>query len=419
VSGAPLEAVFDIGNSANIRQRVSVLMIDSDFTDVVVCTFWLEPAAPMRTYRMRAHTNRPWANAAIYFYAATTASFAANGGFLRLDNVSYNFNASGSHVRTDCVDPTSPPPPGGAESASLLANGDFSAGLAPWTTFGTITGGVTNGVFEFIRTAGLPAGVLLQPTGAAVAANEFLTATVDLGNSSPMSKRVTLLIHSNDFSDLSACTFVLPAGLPLSTYQMKMRATRAWAAGIGTGATLSIYGATVGLDQWIRIDNASLRRTPGSAIQGTECLEPVEVLVPPAFRTAAGVSTPGFGDPGLRLDGGRVFRPGVAQWTSGADGSGLRELRLSQAVDLRGATTARLAFASSLATPSGEAEVQVSLDGEDWTTVARVPPGDAWTDVDVDLSEYAGQWIHVRFVYHPAGGETAIWRVGDVRVTRK
>ena len=106
--------------------------------------------------------------------------------------------------------------------------------MASWGTFGTITGGVTNGVFEFIRTAGLPAGVLIQTTGAAVSANEFLTATLDLGNSSPVRKRVTILIHSNDFSDLSACTFFLPPGLPLSTYQMKMRATKAWAAGAST-----------------------------------------------------------------------------------------------------------------------------------------------------------------------------------------
>jgi hypothetical protein len=404
VSGGPLEAAFDLGNSANIRQRVSVLMIDADFSDVVVCTFWLEPAAPMRTYRMRSHTNRPWANAALYFYAATTASFAANGGFLRLDNVTYNHNASGSGVRTDCVDPTSPPPPGGAESASLIANGAFSAGVAPWSTFGTITGGVTNGVFEFIRTAGQPAGVVLQATGAAVSANEFLTATVDLGNSSPVHKRVTLLIHSNDFSDLSACTFVLPAGLPLATYQMKMRATLAWASGTGTGATLSIYGATVGLDQWIRLDNASLRRTPGSAIQGTECLEPPEVL---------------GGQTGVRpgSDQGQTrVRPGSNQGQTPVVASPDGTLRLRRPLDLRGTATARLAFASSLATPAGEPEVQVSLDGEAWTTVARVPPGETWTDIEVDLSAYAGHTLHVRFVYVRGDGDIQAWRVGNVRV---
>ncbi len=397
VSGGPLEAVFDLGNSANIRQRVSVLLIDADFSDVTVCTFWLDPSAPMRTYRMRSHTNRSWANAAIYFYAATTASFAANGGYLRLDNVSYNYNATGSSTRTDCVDPTSPAPPGGGDSANLLANGDFSAGQAPWATFGTITGGVTNGVFEFIRTSGLPAGVLLQATGAAVSQNEFLTATVDLGNSSAARKRVTFLIHSNDFSDLSACTFVLPPGLPLSTYQMKMRATRPWAAGTSTGATLSIYGATVGTDQWIRVDNASLRRTPGSAIQGTECLEPPEILPPPGFMVSDGGQT-------------RVRR--------GSD-EGQTARPLVRPFDLRGTSTVRLAFASSLASADGEAVVQVSLDGQTWETVARVPPGEAWTDIDVDLSAFAGHEVQVRFVYAPAEDNAPVWRVGNIRVIRK
>jgi hypothetical protein len=212
VSGTPLAAQFDLGNSATIRQRVSVLMLDSNFSDLSVCTFWIEPGAPMQTYRMRTHTTKPWANAAIYFYAATTNSVNTNGGYLRLDNVSMNYNPTGSELRTECEDPTSPAPPGGAAGANLLTNGDFSAGLAPWNTLFTITGQVTNGVFEFIRTAGLPGGVVLQPTGAPAAVNEFFTATFDLGNSSPVRKRVTLLLHSNDFTDLAACTFWLPPG---------------------------------------------------------------------------------------------------------------------------------------------------------------------------------------------------------------
>ncbi len=428
VTGTPIEATFDLGNSANIRKRISVLLIDADFSDITVCTFWLEAAAPMRTYRMRTHTTKSWANASVYFYAASTGTFATNGGYYRLDNVSLNFNPNGSNVRTDCVDPTSPLPPGGAESASLLTNGDFSAGLAPWTTFGTITGQVTNGVFQFIRNAGLPAGVVLQATGAAVALNEFLTATFDLGNSSPIRKRVTVLIHANDFSDLAACTFWLPPGLPLSTYQMKMRATKAWAAGAGTGAALSIYGATVGTDQWIRLDNASLTRTPGSAIQGTECLEPIEVVTPPFFREGAGRSggqarAPAAAQSPARPPGAsfaRVnFDAAPGEWMTMVDALGARVLRWQRPIDLTGVADARLVFASSVAGPPGAAEVQVSLDGITWHALARVPPDEAWTEVDVDLSEYAGHAILVQFVYATAGGEPAIWRVRNVRVTRR
>ncbi len=44
-------AQFDLANSSTVRKRISVLVIDSNFSDITVCTFWLAPNAPMRTYR--------------------------------------------------------------------------------------------------------------------------------------------------------------------------------------------------------------------------------------------------------------------------------------------------------------------------------------------------------------------------------
>ncbi len=394
VSVSALQAQFDLGNSAPIRQRVSVLILDSDFSDLSFCTFWLEPSAPMRTYRMRAHPTRLWANAAIYFYAATTNSSTTNGGYLRLDNVSLGANPDGSQRRTECEDPTSPPPtPGAPASASLIVNGDFSGGMASWVTLFTIVSQVSNGVFEFIRTAGLPGGVLLQQTGAAVAANEFLTATLDLGNSSPVRKRVTVVIHAADFTDLAACTFWLPPGLPLSTYQVRMRATTEWAAGAGTGATVSVFGATVGLDQWIRLDNVSLHRTPGFPIGGTECLEPSEILAPVTVPSVDRTATPAAS--------GRLS---------------VTQLGGASPLLVDASTGTSLAFASSMDGSLSYAEVQVSLDGLIWRTIARVAPDEAWTDVEIDLSEYAGHRLYVRFVYAPQPDETAIWRVGNVRI---
>ena len=45
-----------------------------------------------------------------------------------------------------------------------------------------------------------------------MAANQILTATFQLGNSSGVRKRVTVILHDSDFCDLSACTFWLAAG---------------------------------------------------------------------------------------------------------------------------------------------------------------------------------------------------------------
>jgi hypothetical protein len=390
IAHSPVEATFDIGNSANTRQRMSVLVLDADFSDVSVCTFWLDAFAPLRTYRMRTHPTKPWTNAAIYFYAATTASQASHGGFLRLDNVTLSVNATGSDTSTECVDPTVPPPPGGVESASLVLNGDFNQGMSFWQTYGTITSAVAGGVFLFIRNPGQPAGVMFQQTGASVAPNEFLTARFDLGNSSLVRKRVTVVVHANDFSDLAACTFWLPPSLPRLPFVMRMRATRAWNPGPLTGATLSVYGATVGADVWMELDNVTLTRSPGAAIQGTECIEPDLGAASTAATTASSrasiAATPGA----------------AAPRTTDANGS---------AGALGGVT-------SWMADASAPIEVQTSRDGEHWLTVARVPPGGDWTDVELALGEVQGEAVRVRLVYALPAATPAGWRVISLRIVR-
>ncbi len=399
--GTPLVAQFDLGNSGTSRKRVSVLMIDSDFSDIAVCTFWLEPASPMRVFRMRAHTTKPWTNAAIYFYAATTGDAAATGGYLRLDNVTMNYDPSGSALRTECVDPTAPVPPGGPNGPDLIVNGSFDAPFgSPWGTFGQINGSVNNGVFEFVKLAGSPAGVVLQPTTLGMAANQFLTAHLDLGNSSAMRKRVTVLVHDADFSDLAGCTFWLPPGLPLSTYQMRLRVTKAW-----TNATLSIYPASTGLEPWIRLDNVSLRRTPSLDINGTECLEPAEVLVPPSLT--------GFAAPG------GVTLPSRSPQRDEHATTGDEWARRRLPIDLDAVSGATLMFSSSFTGSAGTAEVQVSLDGVTWITLAEVPPGTEPGDVGVDLGAFAGRPLWVQFAFTPPPGESGAWLVTDVRVIRR
>ena len=279
---ATLTAQFDLGNSDGVRKRISVLLIDSNFSDIAVCTFWLPPGSPLQTYRMRSHTTKPWSNAAIYFYAASAGS---SGGRYRLDNVSLQHTAGGSTTRTDCVDPLAPSPPGGPSSFDLLTNGTFDAGMAAWSTFGQITHQLTQGVFEFVRPAGTPSGVIFQPSGAPTSTGEIIEAKLDLGNSSAVRKRVTVLLHDLDFSDLQACTFWVPPGLSLSTFTMRIYVAEGWG-----NATLSVYPATVGTQPWMRLDNVSLKRTPAGPVLGTECVEPA-VLASPSGLTTASTTT--------------------------------------------------------------------------------------------------------------------------------
>jgi hypothetical protein len=373
--GAPIVASFDLGNSMNSRRRVSVLIHDADFSDLHVCTLWLAPNAPMRTYTMRTHTTKAWANATISFYAATAGS---DGGFYRVDNVSLMYSPAGAGDQTGCVDPAVPAPPGGLAGGNLIANGDFSGGMASWGTFGQIVSQVAGGVFEFHRPPGTPAGVLLQGTGQAMTSGQILTATFDLGNSSLVRKRVTVLLHDGDFSDLVACTFWLPPASPLGTFVIRAYATKAWA-----NATLSVYPATVGPEQWIRLDNVMLQRTPATAIVGVECYEPG--ATPPApFGASAEPGGVAFGNaPAETVES----RAGAADGRSRRASAGFAD-HLSAGTRLR------------YWLPPGYTgfEIQISTDGETWQTVSVFEPSGRWRLVTVDPDEWSETAVYVRVV---------------------
>jgi sugar lactone lactonase YvrE len=265
---ASLQAQFALGNNSSVRKRISVLVLDSDFSDLSVCTFWLPANLPLTTYGIRTYTTKAWTNASIYFYAATDG---ANGGAYQVDNVGLWVQTGGPVQATTCIDPLTPAASLDAPGPTMLVNGDFGSGaLSPWGVFGTITYQIGSGVFEFIRPNNtLPAGVVFQATNQAVAANQVLTSTFQLGNSSLVRKRVTVILHDSDFSDLSACTFWLAPQQQMSTYEVRTYATKPWA-----NAMISFYPATTDTQQWIRLDAATLKRTPGMTNTGTRCIEP-------------------------------------------------------------------------------------------------------------------------------------------------
>jgi hypothetical protein len=262
---APIRATFDLGNSDVVRKRVSVVIHDEDFSDLAVCTFWLDPMQNVTSYVMQTHTTEAWTGATISFYAATTG----NGGFYQLDNVTMTEAPSQAAERTDCFDANAPTA-GGTISADLLTNGDFSSGLSSWIVFGMIASRVMNNVFEFFRLPGLPSGVLLQGSGDAMVADQRMLSTFNLGNSSNLRQRVTVVLHKEDFADLHVCTFYLAPNLPLSPFAIRSYATIGWA-----DATISFYPVTTGASpshEWLRLDDVNLTQVT-STIAGTECFE--------------------------------------------------------------------------------------------------------------------------------------------------
>lgn len=265
-TGEPIEVTFTMGNTDTVRKRVSVLAHDQDFSDVTFCTFWLDPLAPVQSYRMVTHTTSVWTGATLSFYAATES----DGGNYVLDDVSLRLAPGESTLRTTCEDPLAPVAASTA-GTDLITNGTFASGFSGWALFGSITAQVLGGVFEFYRPPGTPAGSLLQNTSGAQSDDQRFDLVFQLGNSSPTRQRVTILVHAADFSDLNACTFYLDPGLPLSTFSIRMYATKAW-----TGASVSFYSATIGSSpshEWLRVDNVTLTPIAATTV-GTECVEP-------------------------------------------------------------------------------------------------------------------------------------------------
>ena len=411
-AGAPIAAEFDLGNSSTVRKRIAILLHDLDFSDLQMCTFWLDPGAPLRTYRIRTHTTRPWANATIAFYAATPGS---DGGAYRLDNVEVYALPGQAIDRTECVDPTTPAPVALPDGGTIIVNGNFESGLAPWGTFGQITSQVSGGVFQFARPAGTPAGVVLQITGVAQPNDTRLSATFSLGNSSGARRRVTVLIHDNDFSDLAACTFWLEPGTPLATHQMKLFTTRAWAS-----TTLSVYPSNVDESQWILLDDVSLATTPSAPLMGTECIGPPP-SVPGAIATQATASAAAAsGTAGIPATGSGGDD---AVWRAVASQSGTQAYLWRAPIDLREATHPRLRFDSQRSDGTAEAFIEVTRDGVTWIRVAAVSPSDDWTAVTVDLSEFEGDIIYVRFVYRGAeligGAPGESWAIRALAVDKR
>ncbi len=416
-ANATLSATFDLGNSSNVRKRITVFLHDANFSDAYNCTFWLSAGAPMRSYRMNTHANRAWTNTTISLYAGSTG---AEGGTYRLDNVRVFTTSGQPSDRTECVDPTTPSPGSQADGPTMLTNGSFSSGLPPWSVFGQITHRISGGVFEFIRPAGTPAGVVLQATGVALPLHARLTLTLGLGNSSNVRKRVTVVAHDSDFSDLADCTFWLEPGQAIGAHTIKLFATKAWA-----NATVAVYGADVDTAQWTRLDDVSLRVTPTAALLGTEC---VEASGPSPVPPPTGPTNPG---PGRRRPGdsvgqavprppfGAIVGGGANRrslWPAAITGNGGLDVRGASPIDLSGAGGALLWFESDLPGGRTDASIEVTRDGAQWIRVAAVPSSEGCALTAVDLSEYAGEVIYVRFV-SGAGVEPGWpWAIRNVQI---
>ncbi len=101
---------------------------------------------------------------------------------------------------------------------------------------------------------------------------------------------------------------------------------------------------------------------------------------------------------------------GEQSWEASQDGSALT---LAGRLDLQEASAPRLSFWHLLDGDGATGVVEVSPDGTTWLALTTVSATEGdWWPVEVDLSEYAGQMIHLRFrLSVPDGGN---WHLDDL-----
>jgi hypothetical protein len=261
-AGTTLETVAWLGNSGSARKRVTLLIHDSDFSDLQVCSFWLPPFASMMPYTMRVRTTEAWSAANLSIYASSVDL----QGFIRLDNVVLHQRPMPDNAVTQCLDPRSPEPQPGDDSPNLIHNPAFSAGMDQWITYGDIGWRIESSRFEFYRLPGLITAEVYQNTGAGVPAGGALDVSIDLGNSSGVRKRAQVVLHDADWSDVLVCAYWLPPNSPLTTYQMRTFTTEAW-----SDASVSVYAAQPDGLGWLQVDNLALYHRPTMTVNGTLC----------------------------------------------------------------------------------------------------------------------------------------------------
>jgi hypothetical protein len=180
--------------------------------------------------------------------------------------------------------------------------------------------------------------------------------------------------------------------MPLGTHTMRAYATESW-----SDVSLSVYAATQGNEEWIRVDNASLRETPSAAIGGTECSEPGEEPPPPV--AAAASSAPA---PRASVAGGVIGRRGAG--ASQASTESRREARQASGsgraptVAPGGSVPVAGLLRYVLAPSSRPVALQISRGHDEWETVAVADPSEDWRVVTIDTTEVADGVLYLRVI---------------------
>jgi hypothetical protein len=89
-------------------------------------------------------------------------------------------------------------------------------------------------------------------------------------------------------------------------------------------------------------------------------------------------------------------------------------------VDLTQARGATLRLDSWFSGHGRRGAIQVSTDGVDWITIHTIGESDRWTPIEIDLRDFVGEKVWVRFVFDGATSaeaeSPALWRIGAIEI---
>lgn len=137
-----------------------------------------------------------------------------------------------------------------------------------------------------------------------------------------------------------------------------------------------------------------------------------ELILPtiaPPFSTSMDATDAWVADSGWSLtpDGG----VSGAAWAA----TGASALRFAHPIDLSGQTSALATFSSRLSGGQGQVEIRTAINPQ-WRPIAFVTPSADWSSVAVNLADYSGQVVQLRFVSTAADGVVGTWLVDDLSI---
>ena len=257
---------------------------------------------------------------------------------------------------------------------NLVLNGDFSIGEEFWQFFDEFPHQTVEENLQFYRVNEDLSQAVFQEITYRVEPDTILEAQVKLGNISESTKKIELILHDPDWENTLTCTFHLPGSVPLQTYTLQGKTSKAW-----SGVYVEISRLTADGLPALLMDDVTVQVISASGTASPEMQEPICDAPAPA-----GINLIRNGDFGSGEDEWQFWESfphevveGVMQFnrdTSGASASVFQEIGYPIKAQSPVEVTIQLGNTSA-----GDKEVHFTLHNPEWsealTCLFTIPAG--------------------------------------------